>query len=187
MGLEYVWSMTSRPDGSDAVLVGSGSAWPRFVADKTGNYVVSLYVSANGVVSGVSTVVIAARGGSANLEVDLYLYGGAGHGTFLGCLTCSEEVLMSVCNLTGKYGSPQSQMSIWNDLGRFGDVASASSPWSHFYDSGPVIVGADGMFYGYMTVNGGQQQQTQIEWVLNVLRHFEAGGIEMARQAACEK
>lgn len=43
--LTYRWSMTSKPEGSSASLSSSTAVYPTFVADKEGDYVVSLVVN----------------------------------------------------------------------------------------------------------------------------------------------
>ncbi len=43
--LTYRWSMTSKPEGSTASLSSSTAVYPTFVADKEGDYVVSLVVN----------------------------------------------------------------------------------------------------------------------------------------------
>ena len=54
----YSWSFVSRPDGSGAVLAGASTATPSFTADRSGDFVVQLIVTANGVVSAPDTVVV---------------------------------------------------------------------------------------------------------------------------------
>jgi len=49
--LSYSWSFVSKPNGSDAQLVGADTATPTFVPDKGGAYAVQLVVTAAGVSS----------------------------------------------------------------------------------------------------------------------------------------
>ena len=62
--LTYQWNMVSKPDGSSAVLINSETAHPSFVADRAGQYVVSLTVSDGLLVSDPSNVTITATFGS---------------------------------------------------------------------------------------------------------------------------
>ena len=58
--LTYSWSLTSRPAGSAAVLVGTTSARPTFFADVAGNYVARLVVNDGKVDSTAATVTVTA-------------------------------------------------------------------------------------------------------------------------------
>jgi len=58
--LTYRWSLTSRPAGSAAVLVGETTASPTFTADVAGVYVVTLIVNDGKVDSAPVTVVVVA-------------------------------------------------------------------------------------------------------------------------------
>jgi hypothetical protein len=62
--LTYQWNMVSKPDGSSAVLSNSETAHPSFVADRAGQYVVSLTVSDGLLASDPSNVTITATFGS---------------------------------------------------------------------------------------------------------------------------
>lgn len=61
--LTYLWSVTTRPNGSTATLSSTNSAFPSFIADTAGTYVVQLIVN-NGVNSNPSTVSVVASAGS---------------------------------------------------------------------------------------------------------------------------
>ncbi|MFO7688998.1 MAG: Ig-like domain-containing protein, partial [Cryobacterium sp.] len=54
----YAWSFTTRPAGSAAVLAGAATATPCFTADRRGDFVVQLIVTANAVASVPDTVVV---------------------------------------------------------------------------------------------------------------------------------
>ncbi len=58
--LTYAWTLTSRPVGSTAVLSGTTSAKPTFVADAAGTYVATLVVNDGKVSSAAATVLITA-------------------------------------------------------------------------------------------------------------------------------
>ena len=59
--LTYTWVLQSRPAGSAAVLAGAGTLNPSFVADRPGNYTVSLVVSDGRLSSAADTVTISTR------------------------------------------------------------------------------------------------------------------------------
>ena len=54
----YSWSFLSRPDGSVATLQASDTAQPSFVSARSGDYVIQLVVTANGVASAPDTVTV---------------------------------------------------------------------------------------------------------------------------------
>ena len=58
--LNYSWSFSFKPDGSNAILQGASTASPSFIADVRGVYMVQLVVSAEGVSSqrAITTVVV---------------------------------------------------------------------------------------------------------------------------------
>ncbi|WP_179119124.1 DUF4214 domain-containing protein [Massilia sp. KIM] len=58
--ISYAWTLSARPEGSNATLVQAGSARPAFRADKPGNYEASLTVSDGVATSAVSKVAIVA-------------------------------------------------------------------------------------------------------------------------------
>jgi hypothetical protein len=63
--LTYVWTLTSRPANSTAVLTGSTTAAPTFTADVAGAYVASLVVNDGIANSSASTVTVTATVGNA--------------------------------------------------------------------------------------------------------------------------
>jgi hypothetical protein len=114
--ISYAWTLTSRPSGSNAVLVQSTSVRPAFFADRAGNYEVSLTVSDGSTTStAVKATIIAlwkpdesklpATGNFVYLQSDVGDYIGAGQER----LYTSTDTLFSVnasgarmnLNLTG--------------------------------------------------------------------------------------
>lgn len=83
----------------------------------------------------------------------LMIFGGANHGTYLGCLNCSEYATDSVLNKYGSAGSPYSAESISNHYGQFGSKYSAESACNKYSTDPPVIVDGDGKYYGRLTLN----------------------------------
>jgi hypothetical protein len=88
---------------------------------------------------------------SPNLK--LMIFGGANHGTYLGCLNCSEYAADSVWNKYGSSGSPYSAESIFNHYGQFGSKYSTESACNPYATDPPVIVDGDGKYYGRLTLN----------------------------------
>jgi hypothetical protein len=88
---------------------------------------------------------------SPNLK--LMIFGGANHGTYLGCLNCSEYAADSVWNKYGSSGSPYSAESIFNHYGQFGSKYSTESACNPYSTDPPVIVDGDGKYYGRLTLN----------------------------------
>ncbi|WP_199233571.1 PKD domain-containing protein, partial [Limnohabitans sp. WS1] len=56
--LTFIWTLTSKPAGSTAILSSATSAMPTFTADVAGAYVASLFVNDGKVSSTVSTVTV---------------------------------------------------------------------------------------------------------------------------------
>lgn len=48
------------------------------------------------------------------------IFGGEGHSTYLGCLSCSEYATDSLLNTYGDHGSRYSNESVWNHYSDFG-------------------------------------------------------------------
>jgi hypothetical protein len=83
----------------------------------------------------------------------LMLFGGPGNRTYLGCLNCNEYATDSVFNSFGSHGSSYASDSIFNAFRQFGSKFSSYSPCNAFASNPPVIVDANGNFWGYLTVN----------------------------------
>ena len=167
------WSLTSRPAGSTAALVGATTVAPTFGADAAGTYVASLVVNDGTVNSTAATVTVTATT-PIPPGISHHLYGGVANSVYLGCLTCNRFDAASVCNQFGTYGSAFAALSIWNQFGTYGSVFSSSSPWNQFSSSGPIVVGSDLLTYGYFTVNAFQFNRTTIPAYVNVLNFFSS-------------
>lgn len=98
-------------------------------------------------------------------QPELLLFGGAGHKTFLGCLTCSEYANDSVLNEYGQHGSKYRSESIFNEYGSFGSAYSSFSACSEYASDPPVIVDRSGKYYGRLTINQ-YRDQTRLENVV---------------------
>lgn len=90
---------------------------------------------------------------AAPATMKLMVFGGTGHGTYLGCLSCSEYDQESLFNPYGQYGSAYSNQSILNHYSEFGSPYSATSACNPYASDPPVIVDAQGNYYGRLTVN----------------------------------
>jgi hypothetical protein len=99
--------------------------------------------------TGGGTADVSAIGGSTKTMI----FGGPGHQTYLGCLSCSENAPDSVSNDTGRNGSRDSAVSIWNHYTDYGSLYSQFSACNPDATDPPVIVDDSGNFYGRVTVN----------------------------------
>lgn len=90
--------------------------------------------------------------------VKMMLFGGPGHTTYLGCLSCSEDAADSILNEDGLNGKPDSPVSIWNKAGQFGSPRSDFSACNRSAGDPPVIVDQEGKFYGRLTINTSNPQ-----------------------------
>lgn len=105
----------------------------------------------------------------AYAQSDLLLFGGDRHDVFLGCLTCSEYDSDSVHNRYGDHGSQYSSTSIFNPYGDYGSKYSSDSACNPYASDPPVIVDADGNFYGTLTMNRYHPDVTSSSTVLDWL------------------
>jgi hypothetical protein len=184
--LLYAWAFVSKPNGSSALLSGTATAAPTFVPDVAGSYVVALAVSDGLLSSQISTVTVTAAAVPVSSNVYLYLYGGANNSVYLGCLNCNQFNAESVCNSFGTYGSTFSATSIWNSFGTYGSSFQSYSPWNSFSSYGPLIVGSDGLSYGYFTTNAFKANRTSIQAFLNVLNFYSStNNLSATRTYAC--
>lgn len=105
----------------------------------------------------------------------LLLFGGEGHKTFLGCLTCSKYDRNSVLNSYGSFGSPYGATSILNPYGNFGSAYSTYSPCNPYASDPPVIVDGTGKYYGRLTVNQYRSDAAKttalIAWLTSICKH----------------
>ncbi len=104
-----------------------------------------------------------APGGGAH---KLMLFGGPGHSTYLGCLSCSQYSTDSVFNEYGIHGNPYSSESVYNKYSQFGGPYGAYSPCNPYASDPPVIVDEAGNFHGRLTVNRYASQATRDETIL---------------------
>lgn len=74
-------------------------------------------------------------------QVKLMIFGGEGHKTYLGCLSCSEYATDSVFNQYGNYGSRYAIDSVWNHYSDFGSRYSNYGACNPYANDPPVIVG----------------------------------------------
>ena len=184
--LLYAWAFVSKPAGSSATLSGTATSTPTFVPDVAGSYVVALAVSDGLLSSQISTVTVTAATVPVSSNVSLYLFGGANNSVYLGCLNCNQFDAESVCNSFGTYGSSFSTTSIWNSFGTYGSSFQSYSPWNSFSSYGPLIVGSNGLSYGYFTTNAFKANRTSIQAFLNVLNYYSTtNNLSATRTYAC--
>ena len=99
----------------------------------------------------------------------LMVFGGPGHQTYLGCLSCSGYDSESVFNDYGPHGGPYSVNSIHNPYGQFGSAYSIYGACNPFASDPPVIVDERGNFYGRLTVNRFHPQASRDNQILSWL------------------
>ena len=182
--LTYMWT-GSRPTGSSATLIGASTVAPTFTADIAGTYVISLVVS-DGKASSVPATVTITASAPLPAAVTLYLYSGETTPVYLGCLTCNQFHVESVCNKFGTYGSEFQSRSIWNQFGTYGSQFNTYSAWNQFSSNGPAIIGSDNLFYGYFTVNNFRSNRTTIQSYVNILNFYSTtNNLASTRTYAC--
>lgn len=103
------------------------------------------------------------------------VFGGSGHKTYLGCLSCNSYNSESVLNSYGSYGSAYSATSIFNAYSEYGSPYSAYSACNPYASDPPVIVDGAGKYYGRLTVNtyrsDGPPTPELRAWVAAVCEH----------------
>lgn len=101
----------------------------------------------------------------------LMVFGGQGHATYLGCLSCSAYESDSVFNQYGSHGSRYQTESVFNQYGEFGSKYSPTSACNPYATDPPVIVDDGGGFHGRLTVNRYNAQGASAEvlaWIAGV-------------------
>jgi len=83
----------------------------------------------------------------------MMIFGGLGHKTYLGCLSCPEYSTDSVFNEFGSFGTAYGPQSIFNSYSEYGSTFSTYSPCNSYATDPPVVVDEEGTFYGRLTVN----------------------------------
>ena len=89
----------------------------------------------------------------ASAGVKLMVFGGPGHKTYLGCLSCSSYSSESLFNSYGTYGSEYSGTSILNAYSEYGSLCGGYSACNPYASDPPVIVDGSGRYYGRFTVS----------------------------------
>ncbi len=91
-------------------------------------------------------------GKSYSYSTKLMLFGGQGHGTYLGCVSCSKYSTESILNSYGTYGSRYGE-TIFNRYSTYGSKYSSYSPCNPYASDPPVVVDGNGTYYGRLTIN----------------------------------
>jgi hypothetical protein len=121
---------------------------------------------AQGIVSGFTGSVASSK---------VMIFGGPGHKSYLGCLSCSGIEADSVFNEVGQYGNSVSAISIWNSVSEFGSSVSRFSACNTTASDPPVIVDEDGKAYGRLTLNQSMVQSGAGEkfntWLASAVCH----------------
>jgi hypothetical protein len=91
-------------------------------------------------------------------ETKLLIFGGTGHKTFLGCLSCNEFDSDSIFNNYGSFGGAYADTSIRNHYSEYGSPYSDNSACNRYASNPPVIVDGSGKAYGRLTLNQFEDQ-----------------------------
>ena len=103
----------------------------------------------------------------------LMIFGGDDHDVYLGKLNASEYDSESIWNEYGSYGNSYSSTSIWNEYSSYGSDYSSYSPFNEYATYPPVIVDAQGNFYGYFTVNEYKSKRAEFNLVLIIYKYYK--------------
>lgn len=103
----------------------------------------------------------------------LLIFGGEDHDVYLGKLNASEYDSESIWNEYGKYGNEYNSNCIWNEYGKYGNEYSNYSPFNEYASYPPVLVDAQGNFYGYFTVNKYKSKRANFELVNIICEYYE--------------
>ncbi len=106
---------------------------------------------------------------AARADEKIMIFGGAGHRTYLGCLSCSKYDYDSVFNEFGPNGSKFSSESIHNHFSEYGSKFSMYSACSKYASDPPVMVDKKGGFYGRLTLNRFHPDATKVDTILGWL------------------
>ena len=108
----------------------------------------------------------------SNAQV-LLIYGGADHDVFLGKLNASSYDSESIWNEFGKYGSKYNTNSIWNEYGTYGGEYGNYSPFNEYATTPPILIDAQGNFYGYFTVNKYKSDRASFDLVNIIYNYYD--------------
>jgi len=104
---------------------------------------------------------------------DLLIFGGQNHDVFLGCLNCTKYDTNSIWNKYGDFGSKYNEKCIWNKYGSYSGKYNDTSPFNKYANYPPVLVDAEGNFYGYFTSNTYHDKATQVKLALLIVENWE--------------
>lgn len=110
---------------------------------------------------------------TTDAQTALQLFGGRDHTQYVGCLNCGKYASSSIWNEYGTYGSRYATNSIWNEYSTYGSEYSSYSPFNAYASYPPVIVDADGNFYGYFTINAYHSKRAESNLTLFIYKYFK--------------
>lgn len=98
----------------------------------------------------------------------MLIFGGPKHDVFLGCI-CPASDHDSVLNEYGPHGGRYSTTSIWYRYGDYGSPYRSYSACNPYATEPPVVVLADGTFFGRLTINkwahGAITDERVVDWL----------------------
>jgi len=106
-------------------------------------------------------------------QKQLHIYGGKDHDLYLGCSNCDNYNTNSIWNSYGTYGSSYNSKSIWNKYGNYSGNYSDNSPFNKYASHPPVLVDANGDFYGYFTADRYFSKRTNNKLALLIIENWE--------------
>lgn len=104
---------------------------------------------------------------------NILIFGGKDHDVFLGCLNCDKYDNNSIWNKYGDYGSKYNEKSIWNKYGTYSGKYNDTSPFNKYASYPPVLVDAEGNFYGYFTANSYKDKASKYKLALIIIENWE--------------
>jgi hypothetical protein len=99
----------------------------------------------------------------------LMVFGGPSHQVYLGCVNCPQDASDSIFNQDGSNGSEFAEGSIRNPGSQYGSGFSMYSACNPAAADPPVIVNAQGVFFGRLIVNRLHPQVVRDEQLLEWL------------------
>jgi hypothetical protein len=139
-----VWMSCERQQGFFMMTRLTGRVWPLIVSASL------LACNSAAFWSGVAQG--ASQSASASSGAKIMVFGGRGHETYLGCLSCSQYEADSLFNQYGSYGSAYGATSIMNHYTEYGSSFSIYSACNPLATDPPVMVDGNGKYYGRLTV-----------------------------------
>lgn len=106
----------------------------------------------------------------------IMIMGGEKHDVYLGNLNTGVYDTNSIWNKYGDYGNKYNSDCIWNKYGNYGNKYSSYSPWNKYSSSSPVLVDAQGNYYGIFNESNSNKL---IRAICKIAKAIQDGDIEL--------